>query len=74
MHTIAWTQQWVSELSSCSLQCAATPPPERPSLPAAWLPDVEAAVAAYEDTWAAGAEARGAAQPPDDSLLQVGAP
>jgi hypothetical protein len=49
----------------------ATPLQERPKLPAAWLPDVEAAVAAYEATWAVGAELQGSAQPPDDILLQA---
>lgn len=47
------------------------PPPERPKLPAASLLDVEAALAAYAATWAAGGQPCGSAQRPDDALMQV---
>ena len=53
------------------LDLTAKLPPEPPKLPAAWLPEVKAAVAAYQATWAAGAQPQGSAQPPDDALLQV---
>jgi hypothetical protein len=50
----------------------AKPPPEPVKVPAAWLPEVKAAVAAaYQATWAAAAQPQGSAQPPDDALLQV---
>jgi hypothetical protein len=47
------------------------PPPEPVKLPAAWLPEVKAAVEAYQATWAAAAQPQGSTQPPDDALLQV---